>query len=467
MRKQRIFRLVSIGVLLCGVVSTFIVCEVLVKRERAELERRTEEETKHIAAQLQTGILSSLEPLRRIGAWWISQGKPLDPEDWASDAQIFLASSSGLREISWIGTDGIQRWSAKPGSSPNVSAVPVSEEMRQLVNAARRRQSAALSRTVELQGGRRGFYACIPAQTLRRVHGYVVGLYDATALVESLSRSRLPQDYRISIAADGRELYSSGRVAQQTEREQGRSADIRLFDQVWTTTASVSVDYFSRFKALVLGLGILLTILLYFSTLLLDISHRRSAELQRTNAALKREINERTRVEAMALELNRDLKRKVAEFQTLLEVIPVGIAVAEDAECRAIWVNPALAGMLGVSPLRNISKTGPDAANLPYKMCRNGKEVPPDELPMQLAATTKAPIIGEEHELVRADGQVLNVLSFASPLFDENGRVRGVLDACINISERKGREQERVRLLEREQAARLDAELALSALFPL
>jgi PAS domain S-box-containing protein len=141
----------------------------------------------------------------------------------------------------------------------------------------------------------------------------------------------------------------------------------------------------------------------------------------------------------------------------LLEVLPVGIAVSEDAACTRIWTNPALAKMMGVPEGINISKSAPAEGQPPYRLRRNGFDVPPDQLPMQVAARTGREVREEELEMVRPDGAVVHTLSYSAPLFDENGRVRGVLDACIDISERK-------LLLEREQQARQDAEDALAAL---
>src|SRR5215510_10242393 len=44
--------------------------------------------------------------------------------------------------------------------------------------------------------------------------------------------------------------------------------------------------------------------------------------------------------------LNRDLLRRVAELETLLDVVPVGIAVSDDPQCRKIRMNSAGAAML-------------------------------------------------------------------------------------------------------------------------
>jgi signal transduction histidine kinase len=124
-----------------------------------------------------------------------------------------------------------------------------------------------------------------------------------------------------------------------------------------------------------------------------------------------------------------EFAKKSDEFQTLLEVLPVGIAVADDAECRRIWTNRALAEMLQV-------RRG-DHSLEAYKMLRDGVEVPLAELPMQKAAATRAPVADEYLDIVRQDGTILHTLSYAAPLFDGHGKVRGVIDVCVDITARK------------------------------
>ena len=70
-------------------------------------------------------------------------------------------------------------------------------------------------------------------------------------------------------------------------------------------------------------------------------------------------------------------------------------------------------------------------------MLRDGVEVPPAELPMQKAASTRAAVADEYLDIVRRDGSTLRTLSYAAPLFDEHGKVRGVIDACVDITARK------------------------------
>ena len=56
---------------------------------------------------------------------------------------------------------------------------------------------------------------------------------------------------------------------------------------------------------------------------------------------------------------------------------------------------------------------------------------------MQIAARTQAPVADHYLDIVRSDGSVRRTLSYAAPLFDEKGNVRGVINACVDITERK------------------------------
>ena len=56
---------------------------------------------------------------------------------------------------------------------------------------------------------------------------------------------------------------------------------------------------------------------------------------------------------------------------------------------------------------------------------------------MQVAARTRAPVANDYLDIVRQDGSVIHTLSYCAPLFDESGNVRGVIDACVDITQRK------------------------------
>ncbi len=157
---------------------------------------------------------------------------------------------------------------------------------------------------------------------------------------------------------------------------------------------------------------------------------------------------ERIRAEQENERLNQELRLRLEELQTVFRVAPAGIAVAHDPECRVITGNPAFAALLGLDPFATISFNEPEAAQLPFKIMRDGKEVPVSELPMQIAARKGETVRDQELEFVFRDGRTLYTYFSASPLYDEAGRVRGSLGVVIDLTERKRAEAEVLRLNE-------------------
>jgi PAS domain S-box-containing protein len=104
------------------------------------------------------------------------------------------------------------------------------------------------------------------------------------------------------------------------------------------------------------------------------------------NCAFSRDITARKQTEEAIATLNQNLQRRVEELETLFDVIPIGIAIAQDSKSQKVRVNPTFAQLLNISPTANASMTPPSGDPQPgYKIFRNGRELPADELPLQYA----------------------------------------------------------------------------------
>ncbi len=121
-------------------------------------------------------------------------------------------------------------------------------------------------------------------------------------------------------------------------------------------------------------------------------------------------IVERKRAEQEIIRLNRDLERRLTEQQTLLDVVPIGIAFAEDRACRHIHVNPAFAKLLRLSPGANASVSAPGSERPVYKIRRGERELPAAEQPMQVAAASGVEVRNVEVDIVHPDGEIINLL---------------------------------------------------------
>jgi PAS domain S-box-containing protein len=134
--------------------------------------------------------------------------------------------------------------------------------------------------------------------------------------------------------------------------------------------------------------------------------------------------------------LNRDLRARVDELETIFATVPIGIAIAEDAACTHIRSNPAQERMLELVPGSNASFSAP-AGERPehFRFRLDGRDLRPEELPMQVAARAGQTITGCELEMYCADGRTKWFYGNASPLFDEDGQPRGSVGAFLDMTE--------------------------------
>jgi PAS domain S-box-containing protein len=162
-----------------------------------------------------------------------------------------------------------------------------------------------------------------------------------------------------------------------------------------------------------------------------DVTDRKRAEMALQEAIAAAEDGQRRLAET-----NRELARHAHEQQTLLDVLPIGIGIATDPECRQIVVNRAFADTLGVSPGTNASKTASaDERPTHFRVLTpDGAEVPDDQLPMQIAAREGIESRDLEFDIVHDDGRTVRLLEYAVPLMDEQGRPRGAIGAFVDLT---------------------------------
>jgi PAS domain S-box-containing protein len=135
------------------------------------------------------------------------------------------------------------------------------------------------------------------------------------------------------------------------------------------------------------------------------------------------------------------LRQRTEELEQLLEMLPQAIWIASDPGCKVIRGNRFANELLGVSGQENISQSAEKPA-VKLRQFSQGRELSPDELPMQMAARTGKPQLDFELRIERPDNITRTLLGGAVPLFDPQGKTRGVISIFHDITDRKRAEEE-------------------------
>ena len=69
------------------------------------------------------------------------------------------------------------------------------------------------------------------------------------------------------------------------------------------------------------------------------------------------------------------------------------------------------------------------------------------DLTVQRATATGKPVLNDEFDIIWADGTVINFYGHATPLFDEQGQVRGTIGAFDDVTELKRAEEKTKQLV--------------------
>ena len=144
-------------------------------------------------------------------------------------------------------------------------------------------------------------------------------------------------------------------------------------------------------------------------------------------------------------ELTGDLRTRIDELETILDLIPIGIMITGSENPSQMMINSYGARLLGA----DLRHKGLKPISLSFRLFENDQELARDSYPFERAAHRGEAVIDWQGSLHSAAGHSTPVLISAMPLFANDGVVRGAVAAIVDMSRhRQAEDQQRYLLAE-------------------
>ncbi|MGH8501327.1 MAG: ATP-binding protein [Gammaproteobacteria bacterium] len=157
-------------------------------------------------------------------------------------------------------------------------------------------------------------------------------------------------------------------------------------------------------------------------------------ELSFANDGLRRRNDRLARARDEIARLTGIQERRAKELQAMLTMVPVGVKVCDDIERGRVRLNAKGAEILGVPEDADISWRSEPAL---FTMFRDGRPLADEERPFQRVLRDGRPVHAEQLSIRRADASVRDIEQSAWPVFDEAGKVTGVVSMFNDVTDRK------------------------------
>ena len=152
-----------------------------------------------------------------------------------------------------------------------------------------------------------------------------------------------------------------------------------------------------------------------------------------------------------------ELRLRSEELARIVDMLPAAIWIADDPQCMHVRGNRYANDLLHVAPDTNVSQSEGSGSPVRLRQFSDGRELGPEDLPLQKAAATGEPQVDFELHIERTDGGNVVLLGGAVPLLDAKGSPRGAVAAFYDVTARKRAEYELYRTVE--ELKRSNAEL--------
>jgi PAS domain S-box-containing protein len=171
------------------------------------------------------------------------------------------------------------------------------------------------------------------------------------------------------------------------------------------------------------------------------------------------DMSERNRLKRDLDAVTQEAHAITVENSAILDAVPAGVMVAHDRASKVITANQQAYDWMRLSQGENSAELESFPASVTsrryesfspqiFRICKNGLEIPKQELPLRKSAREGIAIRECEFQMVYQDGSVRHLFGNVVPIFDEAGSPSGSAGAFIDISALKEAEARQIKATE-------------------
>ena len=163
--------------------------------------------------------------------------------------------------------------------------------------------------------------------------------------------------------------------------------------------------------------------------------------LRMSGAAL--DVTRLKRTDEALRQARAEAKVQADNLAAVLDAVPALTFFTSDRDCQTMAAGRLAREVFHLpESIYSVSMSTPEGRQLGFTWLEDGRELAPEELPLQQAAAAGREVRNKQLQVRFPDGKLLDVFGHAVPLFDASGAVRGAVAALLDITALKKTEAE-------------------------
>jgi hypothetical protein len=349
---QKLWRPVLVSITV--VIITVFLWQGLKQQEQVQIDRNIKFAASSTSQEITTQIHTRILALERMGQRWeLQKGTP--QAEWEADAINYWQDYPGFKAIKLVDKSYRVRWIVPQKEKEALLKESVeSDELSKTILDKAKAGQEVLIRSTTLDQGSKGFFVYIPlfldnseSQSENNFDGFIVGVFSTQPLLDTILNQDFTEHYSINIFDKKEEIYTnSGKYLNSHIKTQwSHQSKINLKNLTWqlkvSPTPAMLVEAESSLPTVVLGAGLLTSLLLALVVYLQGRSRQYAENLEERNIDLFREIKERKIAEE-------ELRWREALLRSMANASPLAFYVEDERTNEVLYFNSYFCEIWGI-----------------------------------------------------------------------------------------------------------------------